>query len=100
VRQGGGHLAHGHQAARGFELFLLQCGQLLGALALADVEHRAHPAQLLPSAAVSGRFVDQHVHAVAAAVLELHLDALRPACPGMMTARCSSASSSAWSAGQ
>ena len=76
MRQGGCHLAHGHQAARGFELFLLQCGQLLGALALADVEHRAHPAQL---AAVGGSqrcFVDQHVHAVAAAVLELHLDAL------------------------
>ncbi|MNV70731.1 hypothetical protein D3C71_1637110 [compost metagenome] len=46
MRQCGRDLAHGDQAAGGFELFLLQGGQALGTFALADVEHRTHPAHL------------------------------------------------------
>ena len=50
-------------------------GQPLGAFALADVQHRTHPAHLLAQRGGQGRLVDQHIHQVAVAVLELHFQA-------------------------
>jgi hypothetical protein len=100
VRQGRGDLAHRHQAARGLQALLLQRGQLLGALALADVQHRTHPAHMRAIGRGQRRLVDQHVHQMAVAVFKLHLQAFAACALVQSRRRCRTAISSAWLAGQ
>jgi hypothetical protein len=48
------HFAHGHQACGDLQFLLLLAGEFLGVLAGGDVDDRAHPAGLPPSASISG----------------------------------------------
>ena len=75
VRDGRGHLADGDEARGRGELLLLLPHELARALALGDVEHRAHPAGLAPLGVDERRLVDERVEPLAVAPHEPHLDA-------------------------